>query len=176
MKTPGRCIAKGLGDLTYLRRRILQHLPGDLEARLLEELLEADTGRIEPAIQGATVHPDERGDLIGLDVTRQDRRMQQCAHLRREVVVVAVLERIDLICNSPRRVSSMAGRRRFRKRAENSNVYSSASKRNGTRKNLRNGPTSVGALCANQTSVGLQSGPHSSCMMLYRVASAPSPV
>ena len=67
VNTPGRCVAEHLRDLADLYRRVFEHLPGDLETRFLHKLLEANAESIESSIQGAAVHPEKRGDLVGLE-------------------------------------------------------------------------------------------------------------
>ena len=44
-----------------------------------------------------SVHREERGDLVGLGVAADEPRAQHAAHLLREVVAVARLERVDLL-------------------------------------------------------------------------------
>ena len=162
-----RGVAERVGDLAHLDRRIFQHLPGALEARLVQELLEGHAESVEAAIQRAAVHPEERGDLVGFGLSRHERRVQHPAHLRREVVGVELARAIrsafpaDCATHHRCRASGASGIRRR-------TAARTARRRSATvpGKTAGYGPTSAGMWCANQTSVGLQSGPHSSCMML----------
>ena len=58
MNTRRGRIVEQLGDLADLHRRIFEHLPGDLEAALINELLEANAKGVEVTIQRAAVHSE----------------------------------------------------------------------------------------------------------------------
>ena len=91
-----RGVTQRLGDLTDVAGRILEHLLRRLETRFVQKLLEAGAEGIEAAIQRATVHTQERSDVIGLVLAGHERRSQEASQLGGKVVAVAFLERSDL--------------------------------------------------------------------------------
>ncbi len=75
-----------------------------------------------------------------------------------------------------RMAGSRSARRWLSHDAGKMRAFCSASNRIGARNNCRYGSTSTGLRCASITSLGFQSAPHSSRMMLTAPAMAPAPI
>ena len=82
-----------------------EHLPGDLEAGLVDECTKAGAEVGQMTMQRAAVHREQRADTAGAGVARHQRRLQHAAYLGRKVVAVPGLERVDLLLQqAPQRI------------------------------------------------------------------------
>jgi len=81
--------------------RVFEQLPRDLEANLVDELLEPGVERTQAARERTPGHREQCCDLVGRRMTGQECATQDAAYLFREIVAMSHGKRVDLRLHQP---------------------------------------------------------------------------